>query len=51
MIDVSCSVCEDKVVDVGVRKGRKLILEKAIEREDDAQSNCGNEHVWCSEEC
>ena len=45
MIHVSCCVCENKVVDVGVRQGRILILEKAIEREDDAKSDCGNENV------
>ena len=45
MIDVSCCVCEDKVVDVGVWKGRILILEEAIECEDDAQSNCGDKNI------
>lgn len=50
MINVSRCVCEDKVVDVGVRKGRILILEKAIECEDDAESDCGNEYIWCREE-
>ena len=51
MIDVSCCVCEDKVVDVGVRKGRVLILKKPIECENDAECDCGSEYIWCSEGC
>ena len=50
MIYVSCCVCEDKVVDIGVRKGRILILEKAIDCENDAENDCQNEYIWCSEE-
>ena len=45
MINVSCCVCEDEVVDVGVGKGRILILEKAVERKNDAKSDCGNEYI------
>ena len=50
MINVSCCVCEDKVVDVGVRKGRILILEKAVERENDAKDDCGSEYICTREE-
>ena len=50
MINVSCCVCEDKVVDVGVRKDRILILEEAIECEDDAKSNCVDKNIWGIEE-
>ena len=45
MINVSSCVCENKVVDVGIRKGRILILEKAIARENDAKDDCGNEYI------
>ena len=45
MINVAGCVCENKVVDVGVRKGRILILEKAIERENNAKDDCGKEYI------
>ena len=50
MGNVARSVCEDEVVDVGVRKWGVFILEEAIEQEDYAEKNCGCKDICWIEE-
>lgn len=45
MGDEASGIGEDKVVNIGVFHGRESVLDEAVAKEDDSESDCGGEDI------